>query len=71
MFQSVDNGRTWTPLTTQNLPAWGDVRSFTAGRDAATGAVVLYLTVEGRAVSGVHQGGVLRLDTSQAGGWTA
>jgi hypothetical protein len=70
VFQSVDNGRTWTPLTTQNLPAWSDVRSFTAGRDPATGAVVLYLTVEGRAVGGVYQGGVLRLDTSQAGGWT-
>jgi hypothetical protein len=72
VFESLDGGRTWTLLTTQNLPAWSDIRSFTAGRDGATGAVVLYVTVEGRTnVNGKYEGGVYRLDTSSAGGWTS
>jgi hypothetical protein len=71
VFESVDNGRTWNPITTQNLPAWSDIRSFTAGRDGVTGAVVLYVTVEGRNVGGAYQGGVYRLDTTAGGGWNA
>jgi hypothetical protein len=70
VFESVDNGQTWTPLTTLQLPSWSDIRSFTAGRDGTTGAVVLYVTVEGRIINGTYQGGVYRLDTTAAAaGW--
>ncbi|MCU1517594.1 MAG: hypothetical protein JWQ75_2315, partial [Pseudarthrobacter sp.] len=70
VFESVDNGRTWTPLTTLNLPGWSDIRSFTAGRNPSSGTVVLYVTVESREVGGNYEGGVYRLDTAAAAvGW--
>lgn len=70
VFQSSNGGQTWAALATQGLPAAAPVLDFGAGRNAATGIVVLYVTVVTAIVAGSVEGGVYRLANPGAASWT-